>query len=58
MTGTCCLPLPLPSRWVRDLSKSVVLKVKGEARAGASSQFATGYTLRFPSVVDVRWDKV
>ena len=46
-----------PDLIVKDLSKSVVLEVKASELL-ASTQYATGgYTLRFPRVVRVRYDK-
>ena len=41
----CIVVTQVPDYWVRDLSQSVVLTVKGEARAVRSMATATKYTL-------------
>ena len=42
---------------VKDLSKSVVLEVKASELVVSNSYLASGYTLRFPRTMRVRYDK-
>ena len=45
-----------PDVYIRDPSKSVVLEIRaGELQV--SDQYPTMYTLRFPRVLKVRYDK-
>ena len=46
-----------PDLMVKDISKSVVLEVKASELLQSSNYLASGYTLRFPRVVKVRYDK-
>ena len=45
-----------PDVYIRDVSKSVVLEIRaGELQV--SDQYPTMYTLRFPRVLKIRYDK-
>ena len=46
-----------PDLIIKDLSKSVVLEVKASELLASTQYLASGYTLRFPRVVKVRYDK-
>ena len=46
-----------PDLIVKDVSKSVVLEVKASELLASSNYLAGGYTLRFPRVLKVRYDK-
>jgi len=45
-----------PDCWVNSLSKSLVLEIKA-AEMTLSESYPAGYTLRFPRVVKIRYDK-
>lgn len=46
-----------PDAWVTDPAQSIVLEIQADLRAILSNNFATGYSLRFPTVQGIRWDK-
>jgi len=45
-----------PDCWISNLTKSIILEVKA-AEMTVSESYPTGYTLRFPRVVKIRYDK-
>ena len=46
-----------PDLIVKDLSKSLVLEVRASELLASNNYLASGYTLRFPRVVKIRYDK-
>lgn len=46
-----------PDLIVRDLSKSLVVEVKASELLVSNNYLASGYTLRFPRILKVRYDK-
>jgi DNA ligase-4 len=46
-----------PHVWIRDPRKSIVLTLKADVRLVPSNSFATPYSLRFPRVTSIGWDK-
>ena len=42
---------------MKDLSKSLVLEVKASELLASSNYLTSGYTLRFPRVIKIRYDK-
>eukprot|EP00854_Cymbomonas_tetramitiformis_P010924 gene10924-12923_t len=46
-----------PHEWIDDPSKSLVVQVKGDIRAIQSNVFKSSYSLRFPRITEIRWDK-
>ncbi|EFN52891.1 hypothetical protein CHLNCDRAFT_138420 [Chlorella variabilis] len=46
-----------PEVWISDPKESVVVQISADLRTIRSTQFKTGYSLRFPKVHSVRWDK-
>lgn len=46
-----------PDVWIDHPQNSVVLTVKADLRLVKTATFATSYSLRFPRVTGVRWDK-
>ena len=46
-----------PDVWIWPPQRSLVVTVKGDIRAIRTTTFATGYSLRFPRVTGIRYDK-
>ncbi|PRW39278.1 dynamin-related GTPase isoform A [Chlorella sorokiniana] len=46
-----------PEVWISDPTRSIVLQVRADLRTIRSSQFASGYSLRFPRIERIRDDK-
>lgn len=46
-----------PDVWIWPPQRSVVVRVKGDIRCIRSMTYATGYSLRFPRVTGIRYDK-
>lgn len=46
-----------PHVWIEHPSKSIVLTVKADIRLVPTKTFVSEYSLRFPRVTGVRWDK-
>ena len=46
-----------PDVWIWPPQRSVVVRVKGDIRIIRTTTFASGYSLRFPRVTGIRYDK-
>ena len=46
-----------PDVWIWPPERSIVVRVKGDIRMIPTTTFATGYSLRFPRITGLRYDK-